>query len=99
MFVSQNISNNESSGSVSYIAKKGFIGAAVKTPICLDVDNLPIKGLVSSWYKLAIPIALKLSIDMFESSDVAMLTAVSVNIPGKNCIFVVAELFCTLPCN
>ena len=36
---------------------------------------------------------------MFESSDVAILIAVSVNIPGKNCILVVAELFSTLPYN
>ena len=54
MPVSQNISNNESTGSVSYIAKNGLI-AFVKEPIGCDVDTLAIKGFVSIWYKLSWP--------------------------------------------
>ena len=61
--VSQYISNNESTGSVSYTAKNGVIlGVAVPAatndaaPISWDVDNLAINGLVSNWNKLFWPV-------------------------------------------
>ena len=84
--VSQNISNKDSVGSVSYIAKKGCIFKLavvfVITPMLAEVANLAIKGLLSIWYMFCWPKVLRLLNSILESFVVAILIAVSVLVSG-----------------